>query len=695
MRNPVFLWTMKYLFYTWFFSHKMEMLMDDDKNEKSVLERILHSYWTFWEWMNNYTQAFESNFIWRWIKAALEPFNNPLVQDKDTALTSFLSLFSQLWRDFMREWAGAEMIIRSLTALWDWTINDWAAFWLKEWRNSFWKSATWFNRYFAQQLDAQLDKKNIPISQWDWFSMLIWKHLNDISQIKQFEQGLNSVAFFKESVGSWIKNQALYNVPFLRAITKWVADIDLDSKYIWLKKIINAMDEDHLHVEFIDQWRLPLERSDDKKLQAQRYNQIVNSVGKSSLSTFTSNIFDNIWSDVLQRNNKDITEQKIYDQYKPIADLLLKSKLSNEELNKATKLFENKDINWTSAFQFLTYLNHKSPGAWAIVLWQVADKLQYNYAKQLWYTSFAKLPDDKKTLINERIVWLVSPYIADVNLPLYTTLLQEYMAINPKYEWIKDLFNYWSLKWDLENSFRAWVWAATKWVEENDPEKFYIWTDIASIINKIEDPSVAMQTIWMVSDMIKASPQLSDQTKTNIAIWLFDQSKKFLETAMKDEKFMEKHSNEIQKMMEHYFGTVNDVQLIMDRVTWEKSYNKATGDLASMLFGSSWYSSSVYKKSIPYYNKLRKYWDNNYVKDFILKNYNGYSSGNYNSKYPKSYRDFVRAITQLDYKQSPAKAYSNRMIKELRDPQEQWLPGWVFSKSAWRIKPYRVWTKSA
>lgn len=119
----------------------------------------------------------------------------------------------------------------------------------------------------------------------------------------------------------------------------------------------------------------------------------------------------------------------------------------------------------------------------------------------------------------------------------------------------------------------------------------------------------------------------------------------------------------------------------------------------SDLFGNFFNTSSTSSDWVTYparmlYKNYYNYNNSRYVKDFTLKNYNGYSNRSYSNKYPAAYRDYVRAVAAYDYRQKPGKAYSARAVRELRDPNAKGLPGGSFSKKSWFVKPYRVGDKT-
>jgi len=111
-------------------------------------------------------------------------------------------------------------------------------------------------------------------------------------------------------------------------------------------------------------------------------------------------------------------------------------------------------------------------------------------------------------------------------------------------------------------------------------------------------------------------------------------------------------------------------------------------DLSDIFWDAfSW--SSFSKKNTKYYDDIYHIKNNNYVRDFYIKNYNGYSNKSYTSKYPRSYWDQIKTLWELWYKQYPAKQYSKKLVRDSRDPQEQWLPGGSFRKTTWRVKPIK------
>lgn len=122
---------------------------------------------------------------------------------------------------------------------------------------------------------------------------------------------------------------------------------------------------------------------------------------------------------------------------------------------------------------------------------------------------------------------------------------------------------------------------------------------------------------------------LPEANKLNLRLALFDQSKAYIDKAIKDPKRAAEHKDLLQYPMQVLFGTFNQAKSLVDDVTMTKTYSDATGKLYDAFFGDSSSGYSNYKKYTSYYDKIRQYDSSPYVKDFILKNYNGYSNQSY------------------------------------------------------------------
>lgn len=129
---------------------------------------------------------------------------------------------------------------------------------------------------------------------------------------------------------------------------------------------------------------------------------------------------------------------------------------------------------------------------------------------------------------------------------------------------------------------------------------------------------------------------------------------------------------------------------IIDKINWAGGWgwSTAAADIAAINKWTSSYSSG-YSYAWEIYNSYsRNYMNNDYVRDFYVRNYIPYDKTNSAPSYTKAYQSIVNGLTELNYR-SMWSAESARIVFEQKQDTMVWRGFGIFQ---WKAPSLRVST---
>ena len=544
-----------------------------EPRDKTPLEIALESRWKFWRRANNYMQAIESNREWRLVLSMAEWYNNPFIDDNKKVASMVAWAWSSLTRDFLSKLKWSAILSDMVVAWTKWVLSDNPDVWIWHEVNKAWdRWIKWFNRYFVDQVDWSLTSKNVPVTKRDWLSMLFWKHINSISEMKSEIRNAAQIESATSSVWwalRFIKNQFLYNNAIWKAMLSFTEEYLNDSeKEEWFKWLIWEFESQWLW-DMVDKWIIPLgyEVSDNPEEQ-KKWNQFVADTLYQMWSHWgrhtqtLSEVFTKPWI----RDTVSYSSDYNYSDLKQIADKYIISQMSDEDFNWLMTLYnrwDKWDAKRLAELQVLTYINANYPWWWVVALSNMATQFWNEFEKRYKWSDVV----DKR---NEAVAAIFWPMIQHVSLIDYTNIMSEFVEKNEWFKKVKYLFdNNKKFNSAIKNTYKAWLGANSAWLWWKDDEDIFNWTDIMWRIYDIPDDDDALSdwklnTAIMVSDELNANPHLSQDTRDAMIAKVLYTVRWRINYAMDNPEWHKKNEDLVYKLLDYYYSTYDQLQSAMD-----------------------------------------------------------------------------------------------------------------------------------
>ena len=576
-KDPAVNQLFKTMYYTAFIWHKIQMLMDDEDDKSTVTQRVTKSFGTYWRWMNNYLQWIESNRVWRLWLSMVNMYNSPFMEwHKVTWMIAWM--FKSFSRDYLSVLKWSSMLVNSLAAVADPTFDEWwfSMQMFKEFYNERMKQAQWMNRYFINETMASLDSKNVPLSQFDNWNMILWRRLSSVSQTEEAIRNVSDAKKLEENAWNWMFQQIMYNSSMAKYFQALGERYDPKATEKWVVSIFDKLSE--LKV-ISDEWLLPLEIPWDDKRTKQWIVKINDTIKHLwvywwSKDKTLSDIFIEKWI----RNPDNFEETYTYKTLNTIADLMSRSEMTDKQLFQLEKLRDS-NIKWKSdALAWELMLRYVMKDNWSdgsIVL----NKLAYGYRKKLeqqysWkkYVGNGDLTEAQQDEINKQVATRFWKYIQMVDLNAYTSLMKSYVEKNPEFNDLKVFYDNWSMKGDVANWYKTVLFTMANISNWWTAETMTQVKNIIQSLHSIKDDWFKMAITAQAYDMLEQSHGVDPDSRLQIEARMFKEISPLIQKAIDRDEYMDKHREIINKMLEMQHGTAAQVQQMKDN-----EYNKQVG----------------------------------------------------------------------------------------------------------------------